>query len=102
MKVTIELGSEHIPALENWMVEHGGMITEREELGDVVRLAVENAGPSYITAVREFREESGMGFRESKEFVISRDPMTMLFSRDQAERIKKNMERAGATVRLFS
>lgn len=102
MKLTVELESKHIPALENWMVEHGGMITEREELGDVVRLAVENAGPNYITAIKAFREESGMGFRESREFVMDKNPMTMLFSRDQAERIKKEMVEAGAAVRLFS
>lgn len=98
MKLTIEVNSEHISSLEDWLVLHGGIVTSREEPGDVVNVSVVNGGKYYIRAIREFRELTGWGLLESKRFVQDAMPRSARFSKETALAIREKLGAVGAIV----
>jgi large subunit ribosomal protein L7/L12 len=61
------------------------------------------AGEKKINVIKEVRAITGLGLKEAKDFVESAGPTKVIKesqSKDDAERIKKQLEEVGATVTL--
>lgn len=101
MKVSIEMRAEYIPALENWVADHGGTVIEKDSEAGFVRMAVLSAGPYWIKAVAAFREETGLSLVDSKGFVVDNNPLTMMFSEEKARQIRKRLVELKAVVKIF-
>ncbi|MCF8242213.1 MAG: 50S ribosomal protein L7/L12 [Melioribacteraceae bacterium] len=78
----------------------GGEAAEAEEQTefDVVLATV---GEKKINVIKVVRAHTGLGLKEAKELVDSAPkPVKEAVSKDEAEKIKKELEEAGATVEI--
>lgn len=60
---------------------------------------LEDAGANKINAIKEVRAITGLGLKEAKDLVEGAPkPVKQAVSKDEAEKIKKQLEEAGAKV----
>lgn len=74
----------------------GGAAAEEKTEFDVV---LEDGGANKINAIKEVRAITGLGLKEAKDLVEGAPkPVKQGVSKDEAEKIKKQLEEAGAKV----
>ncbi|MEG8946792.1 50S ribosomal protein L7/L12 [Rosettibacter firmus] len=62
---------------------------------------LENAGATKINVIKVVRAHTGLGLKEAKDLVDSAPkPVKEGISKEEAEKIKKELEEAGATVSI--
>ena len=77
----------------------GGAAAAEEQTEFTVVLAA--AGEKKIEVIKEVRAITGLGLKEAKDLVeAAPKPVKEGVSKDEAEKIKKQLEAAGATVEL--
>jgi large subunit ribosomal protein L7/L12 len=77
--------------------DEGGGAAEQTEF-DVI---LEAAGDKKIQVIKAVREATGLGLKEAKEIVDNAPkPIKEGVDKDEAEKLKKELEDAGATVEL--
>ena len=77
----------------------GGAAQEEEKTEFDVILA--GIGDKKINVIKVVRTHTGLGLKEAKELVDSfPKPVKEAVSKDEAEKVKKELEEAGATVEL--
>lgn len=60
-----------------------------------------NAGGQKIQVIKVVREATGLGLKEAKDLVDGAPkPVKEAVSKDEAEKVKKELEEAGATVQI--
>jgi large subunit ribosomal protein L7/L12 len=64
-------------------------------------VVLENAGATKINVIKVVRAHTGLGLKEAKDLVDGA-PKTVkeAVSKDEAEKVKKELEEAGATVKI--
>ena len=78
----------------------GGAAAEVEEQTEF-NVVLESAGSEKIKVIKTVRELTGLGLKEAKELVESApSKVKEAISKDDAEKLKKELEEAGATVSL--
>ncbi len=78
-------------------VAPGAAVEEKSEF-DVVLTEI---GPNKIQVIKAVRAETSLGLKEAKELVESAPkPVKEAVSKDDAEKIKKTLEEAGAKVEV--
>jgi large subunit ribosomal protein L7/L12 len=76
----------------------GGEAAAEQSEFDVI---LANAGGSKINVIKAVREITGLGLKEAKELVDNAPkPIKEKVSKEEAEKIKEQLEAAGATVEL--
>jgi large subunit ribosomal protein L7/L12 len=76
----------------------GGAVAEVEEKTEF-DVILEEAGANKINAIKEVRAITGLGLKEAKDLVEGAPkPVKQAISKDEAEKIKKQLEEAGAKV----
>jgi len=76
----------------------GAAAVEEKTEFDVV---LTNAGASKINVIKEVRAVTGLGLKEAKELVeAAPKPVKEALAKDEAEKIKQALEKAGATVEI--
>ncbi len=72
-----------------------------EEAKDEFTVVLAAAGDKKINVIKEVRAITGLGLKEAKDLVESAPkPLKEGVSKDDAEKFKKQLEEAGATVEL--
>lgn len=72
-----------------------------EEASAMVSVILANAGAQKINVIKAVREGTGLGLKEAKDLVDSAPkPVKENISRDEADKLKKALEAAGAKVEL--
>src|SRR5690606_30243767 len=78
-----------------------GAAAPAEEAKDSFDVILANAGDKKINVIKEVRAITGLGLKEAKDLVEGAPkPLKEGVSKDEAEKIKKQLEEAGATVEL--
>ncbi|MEX0881516.1 MAG: 50S ribosomal protein L7/L12 [Candidatus Saccharimonadales bacterium] len=78
--------------------EAGAPVTEEKSEFDVI---LKDAGAQKVAVIKAVKDISGLGLGESKAIVDSAPkPVKEKISKDEAEKAKKALEAAGATVEL--
>ncbi|MBU0727997.1 50S ribosomal protein L7/L12, partial [Patescibacteria group bacterium] len=76
----------------------GAAVAEEKDSFDVVLSA---AGGQKISVIKAVREITGLGLKEAKDLVdAAPKPVKEGVAKDEAEKIKAQLEEAGATVEL--
>jgi large subunit ribosomal protein L7/L12 len=76
----------------------GGAAAEEKDDFDVI---LAGAGDKKINVIKEVRAITGLGLKEAKDLVEGAPkPVKEGVSKDEAEKIKKTLEEAGATIEL--
>jgi large subunit ribosomal protein L7/L12 len=76
----------------------GGAPVEEKTEFDVILVS---AGDKKINVIKVVRAHTGLGLKEAKDLVDSAPkPVKEAISKDEAEKLKKEFEEAGATVEL--
>ncbi len=79
----------------------GGPAAPVEEAKDTFDVILANAGDKKINVIKEVRTVTGLGLKEAKDLVEGAPkPVKEGVSKDEAEKIKKLLEEAGAKVEL--
>ena len=78
-----------------------GDAAEEEEVSNEVDVILDSAGDKKIQVIKEVRALTNLGLKEAKDLVEAapKDIKTGL-SKEDAEKLKKELEEAGATVKL--
>ena len=79
----------------------GGAAAAEEEGPSTVNVVLKEIGPNKIAVIKVVRELTGLGLKEAKELVDGA-PKTVKENvvKDEAEKMKADLEAAGATVEL--
>ena len=79
----------------------GGAPAEKEEEKSTFDVVLKAAGDKKIQVIKEVRAATGLGLKEAKDLVDGA-PKTVKenLAKDEAEKIKKELEEQGATVEL--
>lgn len=76
----------------------GAAVAEEKDEFDVV---LTNFGGNKIAVIKVVRAATGLGLKEAKDLVeAAPKPVKTAVSKDDAEKLKKELEEAGATVEL--
>ena len=79
----------------------GGAAAPAAEAKTEFNVVLANAGEKKINVIKEVRAITGLGLKEAKDLVeAAPKPVKEGVSKDEAEKIKKQLEDAGATVEL--
>jgi len=79
----------------------GGAATGGEEVSANVTVVLANAGGQKINVIKVVRELTGLGLKEAKDLVdAAPKPIKENVPRADGEKMKKDLEAAGATVEL--
>jgi len=79
----------------------GGAAPEKEEAKSTFDVVLKSAGEKKIQVIKVVRAATGLGLKEAKDLVEAA-PKTVkeALSKDDAEKLKKELEEQGATVEL--
>ena len=79
----------------------GGAAAEKEEAKSTFDVVLKAAGDKKIQVIKVVRAHTGLGLKEAKDLVDGA-PKTLKenLAKDEAEKIKKELEEQGATVEL--
>src|SRR5690606_38493999 len=79
----------------------GGAAAPAEEAKDSFDVILAGAGDKKINVIKEVRAITGLGLKEAKDLVEGAPkPVKEGVNKDEAEKIKKQLEEAGASVEL--
>lgn len=78
-----------------------GMAVEATEAKSEFDVVLTDAGANKINVIKVVREITGLGLKEAKDLVeAAPKPVKQGVSKDEAEKLKKQIEEAGAKVEL--
>jgi large subunit ribosomal protein L7/L12 len=85
---------------DNTVAEPSPEITQPKEKGEFT-VVLQNAGAMKLEVIREVRALTGLGLKEAKDLVEGA-PRNVIegVARNEAEKIKAALEKAGATVEI--
>ena len=79
----------------------GGAAAPAAEVKDTFDVILTEAGANKINVIKEVRAITNLGLKEAKDLVEGAPkPVKEGVSKDEAEKIKKQLEEAGATVEI--
>jgi large subunit ribosomal protein L7/L12 len=78
----------------------GGEAAEPEEEQSSFDVIVTSAGEKKIQVIKVVRAATGLGLKEAKALVDDLKPVKEGIERDEAEKLKSDLEEAGASVEL--
>ena len=78
----------------------GGEAAPAEEEKDEFDVILESAGDKKIEVIKEVRAITGLGLKEAKDLAEAGGVLKEGASKDDAEKMKKDLEAAGATVEV--
>ncbi|HRO64499.1 50S ribosomal protein L7/L12 [Thermomonas sp.] len=61
---------------------------------------LKNAGSKTVEVIKAVRAITGLGLKEAKDLTVAGGPVKEGVSKDEAEKMKKDLEAAGATVEV--
>lgn len=61
---------------------------------------LKNAGSKTVEVIKAVRAITGLGLKEAKDLTVAGGPVKEGVSKDDAEKMKKDLEAAGATVEV--
>ena len=89
------------PAAAAVVVAAGGGDAAAEEVQTEFTVVLKDAGASKLAVVKLVKELTGLGLKEAKDLVeAAPKPVKEAVSKDEAEKVKKELEEAGAKVEL--
>ena len=79
----------------------GGAAAEKEEAKTTFDVILKGAGDKKIQVIKVVRQYTGLGLKEAKDLVeAAPKPVKEALPKEEAEKIKKELEEQGATVEL--
>lgn len=79
----------------------GDAAAEEEEVSNEVDVILESAGDKKIQVIKEVRALTNLGLKEAKDLVeAAPKPVKESVAKDEAEKLKKQLEAVGAKVEL--
>ena len=79
----------------------GGGAKEEEEVKSTFDVVLKSAGDKKIQVIKVVRAATGLGLKEAKDLVeAAPKPVKEGLTKDDAEKLKKELEEQGATVEL--
>ncbi len=89
-----------VSAAAGVVVAAGPAAVEEEEKTEW-NVELTEAGPNKVKVIKVVREVTGLGLKEAKDLVeAGGKPVKEKVSKEEAEKIKKQLEEAGATVEI--
>ncbi len=61
---------------------------------------LKNAGSKTVEVIKAVRAITGLGLKEAKDLTVAGGPVKESVSKEEAEKMKKDLEAAGATVEV--